>query len=69
MVSRGPAAIATAIALALVNLGLAALIVEAIGARSLAPLWVSVLIFAVGIAATVAAIMLWRRYLSAARRH
>lgn len=68
MVSRGPAAIATALALALLNLGLAALIVEAVGARSIAPLWLSVLLFVLGIAATVAAVMLWRQYLSASRR-
>jgi uncharacterized membrane protein HdeD (DUF308 family) len=67
-VSRGPAIWATALALALVNIGLAALIVEAIGARSFAPLWFGLVLLLVGIAAAVAAVMLWRQYLDEARR-
>jgi hypothetical protein len=55
------------LALALVNVGLAALIVEAIGVRSFAPLWVGLVLLLVGIAATIAAVMLWRRYLAEAR--
>src|SRR5438874_11118204 len=39
-VSRGPAIWATAIAIALVNIGLAALIVAAIGKPSFAPVWI-----------------------------
>jgi hypothetical protein len=65
--SRGPAIWATALALALVNVGLAALIVEAIGVRSFAPLGVGLVLLLVGIAATIAAVMLWRRYLAEAR--
>lgn len=66
--SRGPAIWATALALALVNIGLAALIVEAIGARSVAPLWLGLVLLLVGIGAAVAAVMLWRQYLDEARQ-
>ena len=66
-VSRGPAIWATALALALVNVGLAALIVEAIGARGFAPLWIGVVVLLAGIGAGVAAVMLWRQYLASAR--
>jgi protein-S-isoprenylcysteine O-methyltransferase Ste14 len=65
--SRGPAIIATALALALVNIGLAALIVAAMGAQSFAPLWVGALVLVLGAAAAVGAVMLWRQYLQAAR--
>ena len=62
--SRGPAIWATALALALVNIGVAALIVEAIGARSFAPFWVGVLLLIGGLGAAVAAVVLWRQYLA-----
>jgi protein-S-isoprenylcysteine O-methyltransferase Ste14 len=65
--SRGPAIIATALALALVNIGLAALIVSAMGAQSFAPLWVGALVLLLGAASAVGAVMLWRQYLEAAR--
>lgn len=62
--SRGPAIWATAFALAFVNAGIAALIVEAIGARSFAPAWVGVLLLIIGIGATIGAVLLWRQYLA-----
>jgi hypothetical protein len=65
--TRGPAIWATAVALAFVNAGLAILIVAAIGARGFAPPWVGVVLLLVGIAAAVAAVMLWRDFLAAAR--
>ena len=64
--TRGPAVLATTLALAFVNAGLAILIVSAIGVRAFAPLWVGVVLLLVGIAAAVAAVMLWRQYLAAA---
>ena len=63
--TRGPAVLATTLALALVNVGLAILIVAAIGARGFAPLWLGLVLLLVGIAAAVAAVMLWRDYLAA----
>ena len=66
--SRGPAIWATAVALALVNVGLATLIVAAIGVPSFAPLWVGVVLLLVGIGAAVGATTLWRQYLADARR-
>jgi uncharacterized membrane protein YidH (DUF202 family) len=63
----GPAVLATAVALALINVGLATLIVEAIGARSFAPLWVGVVLLVVGVVTAVGAINLWRDYLQSAR--
>ena len=65
--TRGPAIWATAVALALVNAGLAILIVAAIGARGFAPLWVGVVAIVVGVIAGVGAITLWRAYLQSAR--
>ena len=66
-VSRGPAIWATAVALALLNAGLAALIVLAVGAPSFAPLWVGALLVLAGAAAAWGAFVLWRRYLANAR--
>jgi hypothetical protein len=59
----GPAVLATAVALALINVGVAGLIVEAVGARSFAPLWLGVVLLLVGVGAAVGAVMLWRQYL------
>ncbi len=64
---RGPATVVTALALALINLGLAALVVAAVGAPSFAPPWVAVVLLVVGLAAAVGAVVLWRQYLSEAR--
>jgi hypothetical protein len=60
--------LATAAALALVNVGLALLIALAVGARGFVPGWVAALLLALGLAATVVAVTLWRGYLHAARR-
>jgi hypothetical protein len=59
----------TAIALALVNVGLATTIVGAMGQLSLAPLWLSLLILVAGIAAAGWAVLMWRDYLSHVRGH
>jgi hypothetical protein len=68
MVSRGPAIWVTAVALALVNVGLATVIVGATGQRSFAPFWVSLLILVAGLAAAVWAVLLWREYLTGIRQ-
>ncbi len=65
--TRGPAVLATTLALAFVNAGLAILIVAAIGVRAFAPLWLGLGLLLVGIATAVAAVMLWRQYLAEAR--
>ena len=67
--SRAPAVIATAVALALINVGLASLIVAAVGAPGLAPIWLSVLLVALGIAAAVGCVTLWRQYLGEVRHN
>jgi hypothetical protein len=67
-VSRGPAIWATAVALALVNVGLALAIVAAIGVRSFAPLWLGLVVLLLGVAAAVGAVMLWRQYLADAHQ-
>jgi len=60
--------VATIAALVLVNAGLAGLIAFAVGARSLAPLWVLLGLVAVGAAATLVAVAFWRAYLACVRR-
>ncbi len=65
--SWGPAVLATAVALALINVGLAGIIVEAIGARNFVPLWLAIALLVVGVAAAVGAITLWRGYLQSVR--
>jgi fatty acid desaturase len=67
--TRGPAVLATAAALALVNLGLALLIALAVGARGFVPVWVAALLLVLGIVATTVAVTLWRGYLNARRTH
>jgi hypothetical protein len=57
----------TAVALALINVGLASLIVAAVGSPGVAPFWLSALLVALGIAATVGCIALWRQYLTGVR--
>ena len=59
---------ATIAALALVNAGLAGLIAFAVGARSLAPLWVLLVLVAAGAVVTYVAYLLWRTYLACVRR-
>ena len=65
--SRAPAVLATAVALALINVGLASLIVAAVGSPGVASGWLAVVVVIVGIAAAVAAVSLWRQYLADAR--
>lgn len=60
---RGPAIAATALALALVNVGLAGLIAEAVGAHVIFPVWAVVAALLVGALAAGTAIVLWRAYL------
>jgi hypothetical protein len=55
------------VALALINVGLAGVIVEAIGARNFLPLWVAVVLVLVGAVAAVGAFTLWRGYLQSSR--
>ena len=66
--TRGPAVLATAVSLALINIGLAGLVVAAIGARSFAPLWVVVVLLLAGVVAAAGAVTLWRQYLAEARQ-
>jgi len=63
-VSRGPAIWATALAVGLVNVGLAAIIVGVTGQRSFTPVWVGGVLLLLGVAAAVAALVVWRRYLA-----
>ena len=62
--SRAPAIWATAVALALINIGAASVIVSTMGQRGFAPLWVGLVVVTAGLAATVAAVLLWRQYLA-----
>ena len=66
--ARARAVVATIAALALVNAGLAGLIAFAVGARSIAPLWVLLVLVALGAVATLVAVAFWRTYLACARR-
>ena len=61
-----PAVLVTALALALVNLGIAELIALAVNARTFIPLWAAALLLAFGVAAAVGAVLLWRAYIRAA---
>ncbi|HEY1292514.1 MAG TPA: hypothetical protein VGJ60_05415 [Chloroflexota bacterium] len=61
--TRGPATWATVIALALINVGLATAIVAAMGTVNFAPMWVGVVLLAIGVAVAVLAFSLWRQYL------
>jgi uncharacterized membrane protein HdeD (DUF308 family) len=65
--NRGPATWATAIALALINLGLATLIVQAVSAEKFAPAWLGAVLLVGGLAAAVGAFVLWRQYLNEVR--
>jgi hypothetical protein len=56
------------VALALINLGVATLIVSVMGAITWAPVWVGLVLVLAGFAATVAAVVLWRQYLSGLRQ-
>jgi hypothetical protein len=54
---------ATVLALALINIGLAASIVAAMGTARFAPLWVGLLLLALGVLVGVGAVRLWQHYL------
>jgi hypothetical protein len=62
-----PAVLATAAALALVNLGLASLIALAVGARSFIPTWVAIAVLVLGVVLAAVAVTLWRGYLKSLR--
>ena len=57
----------TALTLGAVNFGLAVIIVELIGVRTVAPLWLGLLALALGIALAALTVGLWRSYLAARR--
>jgi hypothetical protein len=61
-VSRTPALWTTAVALALINVGLAIAIVGAMGSAIFAPMWVGLALTVTGLATAMVAIVLWRRY-------
>ncbi|MBV9174440.1 MAG: hypothetical protein JOZ81_30640 [Chloroflexi bacterium] len=61
--ARGQAILATVIALALINIGLAGVIASAVGARTILPLWIAAGLLLLGIFATVITVLLWRAYL------
>jgi len=57
------------VALTLINIGLAVLIVAAIGVTPSAPVWVGGAVLAAGLIAAAVAFALWRSYVQAAREH
>jgi hypothetical protein len=59
---------ATAVAVALVNVGVATLAVEATGSRGLAPGWLGVVLVVLGVGAALWAVLLWRDYLGGVRQ-
>jgi hypothetical protein len=63
------AILVTAVALAFVNLGLALLIVAAIGVNTGLPPWVGGAVLAAGIVTGVLAAWLWQSHLRALREH
>jgi hypothetical protein len=56
--------LATALALGILNFGVAVLIVVAMGVRTFAPLWLGLAALATGIAVAALAIWLWRGYVA-----
>jgi hypothetical protein len=66
-ITRGPAVLATAAALALINLGLASLVALAVGARGFVPVWLAVALLVSGVVAAAVAATLWRGYLNSVR--
>jgi hypothetical protein len=67
--NRGPAVLATVVALALLNIGLASLIVLAVDDGGFLPAWAATLLLGLGIVAAAAAVMLWRGYLKTLSSH
>jgi hypothetical protein len=61
--SRVGPVVVTSAALGLINIGVAVLIVGAIGADTFAPLWVGAALLVAGVLAAVGAVVLWRRWL------
>jgi len=57
------------VALVLINVGIALLIVAAIGIEALGPAWIGAAVLVAGVVAAAGAIMLWRRYLQARVEH
>jgi len=66
-VNRGPATWWTVLALELINLGVASTIVS-LTATFIFPLWVGLVIVAIGVAAGLMAIAQWRQYLAEMRQ-
>jgi hypothetical protein len=60
--TRGPAVAATTLALGLINIGLASLIVIALGAGVFVPTWLALGLIVGGCVAAVIAVTLWRGY-------
>jgi hypothetical protein len=67
-VSRGPAIWATVVALALINVGVATTIVALLQPGTFWPLWLGLILIALGVAALLSAVRLWQRYLDEVRR-
>jgi membrane protein implicated in regulation of membrane protease activity len=65
--NRGSAIWATVLALALINIGLAATIVALMRTSNFAPLWLGLLLVAAGVIALVMAVRRWQRYLHEVR--
>lgn len=66
--NRGPAIWTTVIALALINVGAAALIVNMMGSGTFWPLWVGLILTAAGVVALFVAVRLWQQYLAEVRK-
>ena len=67
-VSRGPAIWATVVALALINVGAAASIVDLMHSGTFWPLWVGLILTALGVLTLLVAVRLWQRYVQELRR-
>jgi hypothetical protein len=61
------AIVCTAVALAGINIGLAVLIVAAIGVRTFAPVWLGAFALVLGVVVAALAVQQWRQYLAARR--
>jgi hypothetical protein len=61
------AILCTAVALAGINIGLAMLIVAAIGVPTFAPVWFGAAALAIGVASAALSVQQWRQYLAARR--
>ncbi len=66
--NRGPAIWATALALALINVGAAATIVALMSAARGIPVWAGLVVTAIGVLVLVAAVRLWQAYLRIAHK-